>query len=231
MTTPSSSAASAPAAVPPPTNWGAVSIGDFIARLCAKVPTPGGGAACAVSGAVGAATVAMAAAYTSGPKYAAVESEAKQIEQQLQALAQTLIGLAGEDEAAYGAVNAVLALPKEPEEARKLRWEKLKKARLAAAKIPVRMVEQCVEVLRLAAQLKPICNKSILSDLQAGSEMAVGAMQAAAVQVRANLEGLKGGETLGERLAALEILAMPLLVEIRRAPEPAANAPGGGAGA
>ncbi|HTL51609.1 MAG TPA: cyclodeaminase/cyclohydrolase family protein, partial [Planctomycetota bacterium] len=147
--------------VPAPTDWSVVAIGEFVARLCAKVPTPGGGAACAVNGAVGAATIAMSAGYTSGPKYAAVETEAKEIYQKLQDAARALIALAGEDEAAYGAVNAVLALPKEPDEARKLRWEKLKKARLAAAGIPVRMVEQCADVLVLAKQLKPICNKSI----------------------------------------------------------------------
>ena len=110
-------------AVPPATDWSAVTLGEFIAKLCAKIPTPGGGAACAVNAAVGAATIAMSAAYTSGPKYQAVEADARDIDQKLQAAARTFMALAGEDEAAYGAVNAVLALPKEPDDARKLRDE------------------------------------------------------------------------------------------------------------
>ncbi|MGH7143523.1 MAG: cyclodeaminase/cyclohydrolase family protein [Planctomycetota bacterium] len=197
------------------TDWSRVAIGDFIAQLIAKQPTPGGGAACAVNAAVGAATIAMAAGYTSGPKYQAIEAQAQALYRGLQEAARGLIALAAEDEAAYAAVNAVLALPKEPDAARKLRWEKLKAARLAAARVPVRMVEQCVEALRLAAGLKPICNRSILSDLGAGSEMVAGALSGAAVQIRANLDGLKGGEPLAEQLAALEAAAQPLLAVIR----------------
>lgn len=197
------------------TDWSAVPIGQFVAQLIAKQPTPGGGAACAVSAAIGAATIAMAAGYTSGPKYAAVEAAARGIYKDLETGAKKLVALAAEDEAAYGAVNAVLALPKEPEEARKLRWEKLKKARLDAAQVPVRMIEQCLATLELARKLKPICNRSILSDLGAGSEMVAGALQAAAVQVRANLEGLKGGDKIAARLAELEAAFLPALADIR----------------
>jgi formiminotetrahydrofolate cyclodeaminase len=58
--------AAAPAAKQSPTADQIV--GEFVAALAAKQPTPGGGAAAAVGAAVGAAAAAMAAAYTTRKK-------------------------------------------------------------------------------------------------------------------------------------------------------------------
>ena len=46
----------------------AQTVGDFVAALAAKQPTPGGGAAAAVGAAVGAAAAAMSAQYTQRKK-------------------------------------------------------------------------------------------------------------------------------------------------------------------
>ena len=49
-------------------------IGGFIASLSARTAIPGGGAAAAIAAALGCAAGAMAARYTTGPKWAAVAS-------------------------------------------------------------------------------------------------------------------------------------------------------------
>ena len=45
-----------------------LSLREFVRRVSAKEPTPGGGAVCAAGGAAGAAMAAMVARYTTGRK-------------------------------------------------------------------------------------------------------------------------------------------------------------------
>src|SRR6185312_2573436 len=59
-----------------------LTLGDFLTRLGSADPTPGGGAAAAVVGALGAALIEMTANLTLGkPKWADVQEQARHIEQ------------------------------------------------------------------------------------------------------------------------------------------------------
>ena len=92
-------------------------IEGFLSRLSSSSPTPGGGGTAALSGALGCALGRMVASLSIGrKKYASVETEMRETEEQLAALQEAFLDLSDRDEEVFSAFMAVLGLPKETEE-------------------------------------------------------------------------------------------------------------------
>src|SRR5437588_8506361 len=90
-----------------------LSLGEFLDRLGSADPTPGGGAAAAVVGALGAALIEMTANLTIGkPRLADVQVQAREIERRAAQLRQELGALADADAAAFNQVSAAYKLPR-----------------------------------------------------------------------------------------------------------------------
>src|SRR5207302_4401139 len=90
-----------------------LSLGEFLQRLGSSNPTPGGGAAAAVVGALGAALIEMTAHLTIGkPRLADVQGQARQIEQRSAQLRKGLQELGDADAAAVDGVTAAYRLPR-----------------------------------------------------------------------------------------------------------------------
>src|SRR5579859_3829799 len=88
-------------------------VGDLLERLGSSDPTPGGGAAAAVVGALGAALIEMTANLTIGrPRLADVEGQAKQIEGRAAELRHRLERLGDADADAFDKVTAAYRLPR-----------------------------------------------------------------------------------------------------------------------
>ncbi len=81
---------------------------DFLDLLAARVPAPGGGGAAAVTGALAAGLVAMAARFSEAQLPAAAD-----VAQQADRLRARAAGLADQDAAAYGAVLDAYKLPRD----------------------------------------------------------------------------------------------------------------------
>src|SRR3954468_7956253 len=89
-------------------------IQKFLDGLASSAPTPGGGGAAAISGAMGAALVSMVCNLTIGKKkYAAAEAEMLATREKAEALRAELTGMIAEDVAAFTAVMGAYGLPKE----------------------------------------------------------------------------------------------------------------------
>src|SRR5687767_3857701 len=116
---------------------GGESLGEFIAAVASPSPTPGGGSVAALAGALGAALAQMVAGLTIGKKkYAAVESEMKEIALQATGLVNELSSLVKRDAEAYGAVSAAYKVPGDGDAAAsKLRA--VDQALLGAAEVPL----------------------------------------------------------------------------------------------
>jgi formiminotetrahydrofolate cyclodeaminase len=84
----------------------------FADALAARTPTPGGGSLAAFMVAGAAATVSMAARFTSGDKYAAVADAMASRAAALDALRTRALALVDADSAAYDRVTAAFGLPK-----------------------------------------------------------------------------------------------------------------------
>src|SRR3982750_3708658 len=98
---------------------GELSVRDFSAQLASKQPTPGGGSAAALVGALGAALVSMVCNFTVGrEKYADVEEEMQGVLRRSEELRLELEQAVEDDVAAYGGYSEASKLPRDSDEQR-----------------------------------------------------------------------------------------------------------------
>src|SRR5919199_5009336 len=91
-------------------------VAEFSARLAAKEPTPGGGSAAALAGALGAGLVSMVCNYTVGrEKFADVDEEMRGVLHRSEELRAELERAVDEDVEAYGGHGGAQAPPRETE--------------------------------------------------------------------------------------------------------------------
>jgi glutamate formiminotransferase/formiminotetrahydrofolate cyclodeaminase len=170
---------------------GGPSLGSFLAQLAAPTPAPGGGSVAAIAGALAAALVQMVAGLTLGRrKYLEVETEMRDVALQAAALGTRLQSLAAEDARAYTRVTEAQKLPKEPAELARRREEEIRKALLAAARVPLDTAAACAEVARLAAVVAAKGNRNACSDAGVAAFLAQAGCKGAAYNVRINVAAI-----------------------------------------
>src|ERR1700736_4232661 len=128
------------------------SIVTFLDDLASERPTPGGGGAAVVCGAIGAALVSMVANLTIGKKnYEAVWEDLEAVNAKAEALRAELTGAIEEDAVAFNSVMGAYGLPRATEEEKATRAAAIQAALKDATLAPLRAVKACFEVIRLAA--------------------------------------------------------------------------------
>ena len=166
----------------------------YLDALAAGVPTPGGGSAAALAGAMGAALVSMVANYTVGrPKFAAVEAEVAAALADAEAARTGLRRLMAEDEAAYAAYTAAAKRPRGTDEEKRTRSRAVQRALRGAAAPPLAMARTCRRVLDLAATVAGAGNPLLASDAGVAALLAEAALRASAINVRVNLGQVRDG--------------------------------------
>ena len=182
-------------------------VAQFVDRLASGEAVPGGGAAAAIAGSLGAALVAMVGTLSADrPKYAAHAALHARVVPEAHALADRLLALADEDADAYAGYGAALKLPRETEADQAARAAAIREAALAATLSPLRTVEAALEVATLAEALAGRSNRNAASDLEVAALLATTASRAAEANVRINLPSLGDEATareLGTRAASL----------------------------
>src|SRR5207244_3624292 len=112
-------------------------IRQFLAVLASSAPTPGGGTAAAVAGAMGAGLAEMVTALTlAREKYASSHEAMRPIAQAAAAAREEFLALAREDAEAYDEVVAARRLAKDTEEQKAHREERISAANRRAAEVP-----------------------------------------------------------------------------------------------
>ena len=165
-----------------------LSVAAFADRLASSEPVPGGGSASAVAAALGASLVAMVAELTQGrPKYAEHAALAQAVGPKARALAGELFDLADADAQAYAACAFAMKLPRESFEDKEARDRQIRETAVVAAEVPLRSVERCLDVLRLAEMLAGRSNRNASSDLRVASLLLEAAADGAAANVLVNL--------------------------------------------
>jgi len=130
----------------------------------------------------------MVAELTQGrPKYAEHAAIAHAVGPQARALAGELFGLADADAQAYAACAFAMKLPRESFEDKEARDRQIKETAVVAAEVPLRSVERCLDVLRLAEMLAGRSNRNASSDLRVASLLLEAAADGAAANVLVNL--------------------------------------------
>lgn len=173
------------------TDFAALSLKDFLDRLASDAPTPGGGTAAAVSGAMGAGLVEMVAALTlSKEKFAEAHAAVRVIAEAAAGARGELLALAREDAEAYDAVVAARKLPKATEEEKEARSSAMAAANRHATEVPMRTARTAVKLLALVPDLVEKGNPNAASDAGSAALLLEAASVAALLNVGINLPGI-----------------------------------------
>lgn len=157
---------------------------SFLERLGSNAPAPGGGAAAALCGALAASLGSMVCAFTIGkPKFAAVESEARELAGNFERAADAFSRWVDEDAAAYAALSAAMKRPKDDP----VRSSEVASAAALAALVPLETAALSRRIEREFQRLAAIGNPVLKSDIEAGAIMVRACRLAATANVRANL--------------------------------------------
>jgi formiminotetrahydrofolate cyclodeaminase len=193
----------------------------YLDALASERPTPGGGSAATIVGALAAALVAMVARITFGnAKLAAHGPAAAELTARADALRAELLRARTEDERAFGAVVAAQALPKTTADERAARAAALQTTLGEAAAAPLHAAGLALDVLRLSDRGLELENRNLASDLGCAAELAAAALAAAAYNVRANHPYMRDAsrvETQTRELTRLEGERDALLARVRAA--------------
>jgi len=171
-----------------PVRFGSLALDAFVDRLASAAPTPGGGSASAVVGALGASLVAMVAALSDGhaasAAHAATWANAGAAGRDLAA---RFLALADEDAAAFARFGSAMQLPRASDEERRVRGAAIRAAARAAADVPFACLAACLELVWAVESLAGRSSPNLGSDLLVASRFAEAAAQGAAASVRVNL--------------------------------------------
>ncbi len=189
--------------------FAAFAIEDFINDLASAKPAPGGGAAGAISGANGAALVAMVANLTVGKeKYLEYEKLCAEVSAKATALAKRLLTLAQADSEAFSAYSLAAKLPRETDAQKSERTAKTDAVMKECASVPLSILKSALEGLKLCDSIVGKSNKGVQSDLFVGAHSLLCCGEGAAENVRVNLKYIEDesfvNETRGKMDAALK---------------------------
>ena len=164
------------------------SIEAYLSDLASRSPTPGGGAAAAITGAQGVALLAMVCNLTLGKeKFSPVGPEVRTILEKLEKHRSTMLDLAQQDVDVFQAVRAAYQRPKAMPDDLESRKEVIQASLKAASEVPCQLVGVCAEALSLTSIVRKIGNPSVLSDVTVGEHLLVAALLSADANVEANL--------------------------------------------
>ena len=160
----------------------------YAARLAAGEPTPGGGSAAALVGALGVALGEMAANFTRGKDtWEHIEAPLARLEQHRQAL----LDLTDADAEAYAPVGAAYAMPRATDEEKAARREAIQAALKQAAQVPLQAVERIAAAIAELPTLAEHANKNLLRDVGVAAAFTLAALKTAWLNVEINLAGIK----------------------------------------
>ena len=183
------------------------SIDGFLDRLASGDPTPGGGSAAAIMGAMGAALVSMVCNVSFGKKgYEAAESELRNMLVKSEELRGRLSAMVAEDVAAFDSLMAAYKLPKSSDDDKSRRAETIQASLKRATQVPLECARACFEVVLLARRAAEIGYKHVISDVGVGVAAADAALRSAALNVFINAPSLKDRDFAKQAVGEVERL-------------------------
>lgn len=168
------------------------SIQKFLDVLASKDPTPGGGSAAAIMGAMGAALVSMVCNLTVGKKnYEDVEEELKEVLVQSEDLREKLTGMIQADSEVFDRVMSAYGMPKGTDEEKATRSEEIQAALKAATEVPLECAKLSRTVIDISRAVAEKGNKNVISDAGVAVLAGYAALKSAALNVYINIGGIK----------------------------------------
>lgn len=163
-------------------------IDKFLAELASSAPTPGGGGAAALCGALGIALGNMVGNLTLGKKkYADVQEDIAELNAKAEALRAGFVALVDADAEAFAPLSRAYSIPKDDP----ARDEIMEPALLRAAEAPLEIMRKCAEALELISGYAAKGSALAISDAGCAAALCGAAMEAAALNVNINTKSMK----------------------------------------
>ena len=192
----------------------------FLDKLCSNSPSPGGGSASALTGAIAASLSGMLAALTINKKgYEEVQPEMKEILVRSSELKEGLLDLLQKDTEAFDDAAKAFKLPKETEKEKKKRAQAIDKGLKKATEVPLAIMEQSRDVALLAQKVLKKGNIMAISDGAISALFAEAAATGAMINVRINFSWMKDQEYI----ESVEKRLSSILDEMKRIKEEAVS--------
>jgi formiminotetrahydrofolate cyclodeaminase len=183
------------------------SVAGFLDELASASPTPGGGSAAAVIGAMGAALLSMVCNVTLGkPGQEAVEPDMKSVRDASESLRARLTAMVAADIAAFDGLMAAYRLPKSNDAEKTRRAEAIQANLRAATETPLACARACAELVVLARRAAEKGFTGVISDAGVGVLAANSALRSAALNVFINAPALKDRAYATAAAAEIETL-------------------------
>lgn len=172
--------------------FASMTVAELLAALASPDPTPGGGTAAAIAGAMGTSLLVMVAGLaksknnTDDEKTALANARAA-----IEPITSRLADLADADAASFDAVMTAYRLPKTTDEEKAARSQAIQSALRGATEVPLETLRACAAALAHARIVADYGNRSADSDVGVAIGLLKAAAAGAAANVRINLGGLK----------------------------------------
>ncbi|MGZ5213481.1 MAG: cyclodeaminase/cyclohydrolase family protein [Actinomycetota bacterium] len=164
----------------------------FLEVLGSDAPTPGGGAAGAVSAAIGAALIAMVGRLTVGkPGFEDLDDRMRALVEEADAARLGFLDLADRDAHAFDEVMAAFKMPKETDEGKAARSAAIQAGYERAASVPLEIARAAVDLMELAKEATAMGNPQAVSDGVSGAAHLCCAALCAIANVEINAASLK----------------------------------------
>ena len=162
----------------------------FLQNLASDSPTPGGGSASALAGALSASLVIMVAGLSRG-KGAALDREMARIKRETLAIQRRLYRAIEEDARSYDAVIEAFRLPRGKEKDRLYRSKRIQQAYRKATVTPQRVCELSFRLLELSKILLAKGNPNAFSDTGVAIHLASASLEGGILNIRINLTSIR----------------------------------------
>ncbi len=160
---------------------------EFLGALASRAPTPGGGSAAALIGAMGAGLISMVCNVTLGKKgMEEVASEMRAVCTESEALRLRLTAMIAEDIAAFDGLMAAYRLPKSNDAEKAQRGAAIQNSLIGATNTPLRCARACADVIKLSRRAAQHGFSGVISDAGVGVLAAQTALRSAALNVEIN---------------------------------------------
>ena len=173
------------------------SVRELIAAFRAPEPSPGGGSASALAGAVGAALLAMVAGLPRQSSTEGSEAELRRARGVAEKMSEELQLLVDRDSDAYAGVMDAYKLAKGTEDEKRIRSARIQVALDAAIEAPLGVMRCCATAIATAAAVAAHGNRNAASDVRVALELLQAALRGALANVEINLGSLKDESRVG----------------------------------
>lgn len=172
---------------------------EFVEELASSSPAPGGGSVSAISASLASALTSMVCNLTVGKKsYNELEEDKKaSIDETLKACEELkfkFLDLMNEDTKVFLELMETFKMPKETEEEKKVRSEKIQLGYKKSLEVPLSTAKAAFELYEYILIAAQYGNKNAISDAGVAALMTQSAIEAAILNVKINMSSIKDEE-------------------------------------